>query len=44
MRDGEPSIGIRSEGKDLVVGVWMMQPGEEKVVAQRLRQVLQKKG
>ncbi len=40
MRDGEPSIGIRSEGKDLVIGVWMMRPGEEKVVARRLRQVL----
>jgi L-seryl-tRNA(Ser) seleniumtransferase len=44
MRDGEPSIGIRSEGKDLVIGVWMMRPGEEKVVARRLRQVLEKKG
>jgi L-seryl-tRNA(Ser) seleniumtransferase len=40
MKDGEPSIGIRSEGKDLVLGVWMMRPGEEKVVARRLRQVL----
>jgi L-seryl-tRNA(Ser) seleniumtransferase len=40
MKDGEPSIGIRSEGKDLVIGVWMMRPGEEKVVARRLRQVL----
>jgi L-seryl-tRNA(Ser) seleniumtransferase len=44
MRDGEPSIGIRAEGKDLVVGVWMMRAGEEKVVARRLRQVLEKKG
>ena len=44
MRDGEPSIGIRSEGKDLVIGVWMMRPGEERVVARRLRQVLEKKG
>jgi hypothetical protein len=26
-----------------VVGVWMMQPGEDKVVARRLRQVLEKK-
>jgi L-seryl-tRNA(Ser) seleniumtransferase len=42
MRDGEPSVGIRSEGKDLVIGVWMMRPGEEKVVARRLRQVLEK--
>jgi L-seryl-tRNA(Ser) seleniumtransferase len=44
MRDGEPSIAIRSEGKDLVIGVWMMRPGEEKVVARRLRQVLEKQG
>ncbi len=43
MRDGEPSIGIRSEGNALVIGVWMMQPGEDKVVARRLRQVLEKR-
>jgi len=43
MKDGEPSIGIRSEGKALVLGVWMMQPGEDKIVAKRLRQVLEKK-
>jgi len=43
MLDGEPSIAIRSEGPTLVVGVWMMQPGEERVVARRLRQVLEKK-
>ncbi len=40
MKDGEPSIGIRSEGNVLVLGVWMMKPGEEKVVARRLREVL----
>ena len=40
LRDGEPSIGTRSEGGALVVGVWMMRPGEEKIVARRLRQVL----
>jgi L-seryl-tRNA(Ser) seleniumtransferase len=44
MRDGEPSIGIRSEKDTLVVGVWMMRPGEEKIVARRLRQALEKKG
>jgi L-seryl-tRNA(Ser) seleniumtransferase len=43
MKDGEPSIGIRSEGSALVLGVWMMKPGEEKTVARRLRQVLEKK-
>jgi L-seryl-tRNA(Ser) seleniumtransferase len=44
MKDGEPSIGIRSEGNALVLGVWMMRPGEEKVVARRLRPVLQATG
>jgi len=43
LRDGEPSIGTRSEGDALVFGVWMMRPGEEKVVARRLRQVLDRK-
>ncbi len=43
LRDGEPSIGTRSEGDALVIGVWMMQPGDEKIVARRLRQVLEKK-
>jgi D-glucosaminate-6-phosphate ammonia-lyase len=43
LRDGEPSIAIRSEGQTLVVGVWMMRPGEDKIVAKRLRQVLEKK-
>ena len=42
MQDGEPSIAIRSEGESLVVGVWMMQSGEEKIVARRLRQELEK--
>ena len=42
LRDGEPSIGIRSEGPALVIGVWMMRQGEEKVVAKRLRQELEK--
>jgi L-seryl-tRNA(Ser) seleniumtransferase len=43
MRDGEPSIAIRSEGPALVIGVWMMRPGEDKIVAKRLRQVLETK-
>ncbi len=44
LRAGEPSIGTRSEGDALVIGVWMMRPGEEKIVAQRLREVLEKRG
>src|SRR4029453_10416697 len=43
LRDGEPSISIRSEEEHLVVGVWMMRRGEEKVVAKRLREVLEKR-
>jgi D-glucosaminate-6-phosphate ammonia-lyase len=41
LRDGDPSIGTRSEGDALVIGVWMMRPGEEKIVARRLREVLE---
>ncbi len=40
LRDGDPSIGTRSEASSLVVGVWMMRSGEDKIVARRLRQVL----
>jgi D-glucosaminate-6-phosphate ammonia-lyase len=42
LRAGEPSIGTRNEGDALVIGVWMMRPGEEAIVARRLRQVLEK--
>jgi len=44
LRAGEPSIGTRFEGDALIVGVWMMRPGEEKIVARRLRDVLQARG
>jgi len=40
LQAGEPSIAIRSEGETLVIGVWMMQSGEEKIVARRLREEL----
>jgi L-seryl-tRNA(Ser) seleniumtransferase len=43
LRAGEPSIGSRSEGDAIVIGVWMMRPGEEKIVARRLREVLEKR-
>jgi L-seryl-tRNA(Ser) seleniumtransferase len=39
--DGEPSIGTRAEGDAIVVGVWMMRSGEDKIVAKRLREVLE---
>ena len=42
LRDGTPSIGVRP-GDELLIGVWMMQPGEETIVARRLKEVLTKK-
>jgi len=44
LRAGEPSIGTRTEGDAVVVGVWMMRPGEDKIVARRLREVLENRG
>jgi L-seryl-tRNA(Ser) seleniumtransferase len=44
LRAGEPSIGTRSEGDAVVIGVWMMRSGEEKIVARRLRDVLESRG
>jgi uncharacterized pyridoxal phosphate-dependent enzyme len=41
LRAGEPSIGTRSEGDSVVIGVWVMRPGEAKIVARRLRDVLE---
>ena len=43
MQEGEPSIAIRSEGNALVIGVWMLEPGQDKTVARRLRQELEKR-
>jgi seryl-tRNA(Sec) selenium transferase len=42
LREGTPSIGVRP-GQELLIGVWMMEPGEEKIVAKRLREVFEKK-
>jgi L-seryl-tRNA(Ser) seleniumtransferase len=44
LRDGEPSIGVRPGRDGFDVGVWMMRPGEETIVARRLRQALEGKG
>jgi L-seryl-tRNA(Ser) seleniumtransferase len=35
------SAGLPGGSNTIVVGVWMMQPGEDLVVAKRLREVLQ---
>jgi D-glucosaminate-6-phosphate ammonia-lyase len=43
LRDGEPSIATRSEDAALVVGIWMMRNGEDKIVARRLKEVLGRK-
>ena len=43
MRDGEPSIATAPRRRRFVVGVWMMRPGEEKIVARRLKEVLERK-
>lgn len=40
LRDGDPSIGTRADGRGIVVGVWMMRPGDDRIVARRLRQAL----
>jgi hypothetical protein len=42
LRKGNPAIELNpSTGPNgLVVGVWMLQPGEEEIVARRLREVL----
>ncbi|MBA3887447.1 MAG: aminotransferase class V-fold PLP-dependent enzyme [Acidobacteria bacterium] len=42
LRAGEPSIRVRP-GREVVVGVWMMRPGEHTIVARRLREVLERK-
>jgi L-seryl-tRNA(Ser) seleniumtransferase len=42
MREGQPSIELSptTNKTELVVGVWMMQPGETDIVAKRLREVM----
>jgi L-seryl-tRNA(Ser) seleniumtransferase len=44
LRDGEPSIRVMADRGSLAVGVWMLRPGEEVVVARRIREVLQPSG
>jgi L-seryl-tRNA(Ser) seleniumtransferase len=38
----EGSSGLHSDENTIVVGVWMLQPGEDTIVAKRLREVLTK--
>lgn len=37
-----PSAGLNTDENTIVVGVWMLQPGEEAIVAKRLKEVLVK--
>ncbi len=44
MQQGEPRIEVNPGSRNneaLIVGVWMMEPGDDAVVAQRLREVLE---
>jgi L-seryl-tRNA(Ser) seleniumtransferase len=42
LREGKPSIEANQSTNDreLVIGVWMMQPGEAQIVAKRVREIL----
>jgi L-seryl-tRNA(Ser) seleniumtransferase len=42
LREGNPSIGVRP-GDELLIGVWMMEKGEDAIVARRLKEVFTKK-
>jgi L-seryl-tRNA(Ser) seleniumtransferase len=37
---GSPAPGLPSDANTIVVGVWMLQPGQDLIVAKRLRQIL----
>jgi uncharacterized pyridoxal phosphate-dependent enzyme len=42
LKEGEPSIEVNpsSNKEQLVIGVWMLEPGEAQIVAKRLREIL----
>jgi len=41
LREGEPSIEVVPGSRDqLMVGVWMLEPGEDRIVARRIREIL----
>jgi len=40
----KPNQGIPADANTLVVGVWMLQPGEDEIVAQRIHAALTKRG
>jgi L-seryl-tRNA(Ser) seleniumtransferase len=43
LREGDPSIEVNpGSGRQLVIGVWMMEPGEDAIVGERIRAILAK--
>jgi L-seryl-tRNA(Ser) seleniumtransferase len=43
LREGQPSIEVNPDSREqLVVGVWMMEPGQEEAVARRIHEILSK--
>src|SRR5205807_305189 len=38
----KPAAGLQTDENTIVVGVWMLEPGEDVIVAKRLREVLAK--
>jgi L-seryl-tRNA(Ser) seleniumtransferase len=41
LRNSEPSIEVNpATGEQLVIGIWMMEPGEDKIVGRRIAEVL----
>ncbi|HXG10732.1 MAG TPA: aminotransferase class V-fold PLP-dependent enzyme [Gemmataceae bacterium] len=41
LREGKPSIEVNpGTGKELILSVWMMEPGEDAIVAERVREIL----
>jgi uncharacterized pyridoxal phosphate-dependent enzyme len=43
LREGKPSIEVNpGSGRQLVIGVWMMEPGDDAIVGERIREILAK--
>lgn len=41
LREDDPSIEVNpSSRRELIIGVWMMEPGDDQIVARRIRQIL----
>jgi L-seryl-tRNA(Ser) seleniumtransferase len=38
----KPGAGLPSDENTIVVGVWMLEPGEELIVARRIKEILEK--